>query len=241
MIVNKDNKSVDIETRDWNYIMPAYVRSYMFYLQNESPEKIVFPMFRTVRHPVTGDDIPVEWVPEDSPIAIIIMEEGGIVKEATETEIALADEKDDEIANLRKQIADLEVVATPTPEDLLRQQEEDAISSEPEPEFSSVPEDEVTEGLTKEEQNYEAARADQHESPARAAFKDVPDREPKQPDTVIPPGSQLDGMGKRDKGDQRRVARDLQVEADIDESKEKLFDKTLERDAEGKPVVKSEE
>lgn len=210
MIVNKDNKSVDIEQRDWNYVMTAYVRNYLFVAKNESPEKIVFPMFRTVKHPFTGVDIPVEWMPEDSPVAVDIKEEGSTVEEATEAEIVAVDKKDKEVAKLKEQITEPEeqvATVTPAPEDLIRQQEE------------SVPEPEP-------------------ESPARAAFKDVPDREPKTPDVVIPPGSQLDNMSKRDKADQRRIARDLAEQPDIDEEKEKPFDKAVERDEKGEPVVK---
>lgn len=77
MIVNKDNNSVDIEDRDWDAIMPAYVAGYMFHSRNVPPQSIVFPMFRVVKF--RGLEIPVQWVEPESAIAISIKEDGKVV------------------------------------------------------------------------------------------------------------------------------------------------------------------
>ena len=54
MRINQENKSLDMEARDLNYILPAYVRSYLFYSKNEMPAKIIFPMLASVN--VLGAD-----------------------------------------------------------------------------------------------------------------------------------------------------------------------------------------
>jgi len=210
MIINIDQKQMQMEQRDVNYILPAYIRNYLFQSKNIDPEEIVFPMFSSVPHPrKVGVTIPIRWVPEISPEAMEISVDGASVAEATEEEIAVKDEQDD-----------------------MRKETKAGLGLEP------VPEADVTDGLTEEEQAYEAARADltpapEEVSPARAAFADVAKEEPKaepQPTTreikgppsgpILPPGTPLDNMAPRDRGDQTRVAKDLRPEPDIDESKE---------------------
>ena len=206
MRVNQENKSVDMEVRDINYILPAYVRSYMFYSKNEMPEKIVFPMFPSVL--VQGKEIPIEYVAPDSPMAVEIKEDGKEVAEVTPEQEATLDEKDDRIKELKEE------VLTPTPEDLIRQNEEtiqqledetaDAklevdtdIPEEVSPARAAFAEQEesgtgataeeelgvLPEGLTEEEEQYEAARADQPaESESVPPTTPPPaDRQPKQP------------------------------------------------------------
>ena len=102
MRINTENKSMDIEVRDWNYIMSAYVRSYMFYAKNKAPERVIMPMFQTVKNLSTGEDIPVEYVPDISAIATEITEDGSNVKEATEEQIAVKDKVDDTIKEIKK-------------------------------------------------------------------------------------------------------------------------------------------
>ena len=109
MRINQQNKSLDIETRDINYILPAYVRSYLFYSHNEDPEKIVFPMFQSVPHPSkTGVMIPIEWVPMLDPAAIDIVKDGDNVAEVTPEQEAAIDEKDGEIIRLKEELERLQ-------------------------------------------------------------------------------------------------------------------------------------
>jgi len=101
MQVNIENKSADMELRDWNYIMTQYIMNYLFFSKNEDPEKIVFPMFKEVKHPRKDVMIPVEWVAVDSPIATSISEDGSEVHEATPEEIAAADTRDDMVKAMK--------------------------------------------------------------------------------------------------------------------------------------------
>ena len=103
MRINQENKSMDIESRDINYILPAYVRSYQFHMKNELPTKIIFPMFVSVK--AGGVDIPIEWVPPLEPIATEIAKDGNNVAEVTEEQEAALDEKDAEIARLKAELA----------------------------------------------------------------------------------------------------------------------------------------
>ena len=169
MRINLENKSMDMELRDWNYLMSAYLRSYLFHSSNVIPEKIIFPMFRQVKHPREDTFIPVEYVPDDSPIAIEVIGDGSNVPEATEEQIAEADRKDEEIGALKAEIKRL-------------------TEGGPEEPIQTKP---VT-----------------------------PVRPPKQPDHPLPAGTPLDDMGPRDRGDQKRIAKDLAEQPDIDEEKE---------------------
>lgn len=255
MRINEENKSIDIEVRDINYILPAYVRSYQFYSKNEMPTKIVFPMFPSVR---VGDiEIPIEYISPLDPVAAEIAEDGKSVAEVTPEQEAILDEKDEENKRLR---AEVESLTTN------EQGGEEGGTQIPEPEFVAVPEDEKVEGLTPEEESYELAKADltpapedlirqQEEaalpdesvSPAKAAFAEpdkpaVPaidhDRIPKQPPGGdIGPGLGLSDMHARDRRDQVQTARDLIEEPAIDESEEKDFDKEVKRDGQGRPVI----
>jgi len=68
----KMTESMIIEKRDLDFILSAYLRSYLFYNQNESPEKITIPMINEVRNFRDGKLIPVEFVeymPEASTVA----------------------------------------------------------------------------------------------------------------------------------------------------------------------------
>ena len=231
MRINSENKSMDMESRDINYILPAYVRSYLFHSKNEMPEKIIFPMFQSVK--VDDKVIPIEYVPPLDEVATEIANDGSNVAEVTSAQEATLDEKDEEIKRLKAQVSTLETTGEaqelvedikengmtiiPAPEDLIRQQEESAIPEEPEP-----------------------------ASKAKAAFKvdpdpthqPAPDRKPTQtPGGDIGPGAGLSDMGPRGRQDQVRTARDLLDEPDIDETKEKDFDQEVSRGDDGKPVV----
>ncbi|GAH64781.1 unnamed protein product [marine sediment metagenome] len=103
MRINAESKSVDMEARDINYILPAYVRSYLFYSKNELPEKIIFPMFPSVI--VQGKEITIEYVPPLDQLAVEIAQDGSNIAEVTPAQEAVLDEKDEEIKKLK---ADLE-------------------------------------------------------------------------------------------------------------------------------------
>ena len=124
MRINSDNKTMDIEARDINYILPTYVRSYQFYSKNELPTKIIFPMFVSVK--AAGVDIPIEWVPPLDPVAVEIGKDGSNVAEVTEEQEAALDKKDAEIKRLRAEVEELakNQPLKPAPEDLVRQEQE---------------------------------------------------------------------------------------------------------------------
>mgnify|MGYP001606998727 CR=1 FL=1 len=112
MRINRENKSMDIEVRDWDYILSAYLRSYRFHNNNQNPEKIVFPMF------TKAEGIPVEWLPEISPVITEIIQDGSNVLEATEEQIKTKDEIEDELKKLRKQVWEKAGVADARPKPL---------------------------------------------------------------------------------------------------------------------------
>ena len=242
MRVNKENKSVDMEARDINYILPAYVRSYLFYNQNELPEKIIFPMFPSVK--AGGKDIPIEYVPPMDEIATEIAEDGKDIAEITEEEVAVLDEKDEEIKRLKAEVEALTANG--------RREEGRGSGEDLGFEDSTTTPEEAARGAKEQgiDADYEAAKADQPESPARAAFAGAeegkpepatelpPDRIPKQPPGGdIGPGVGPSDMQPRQRGDQTRTQRDLIDEPEIDEKEEKEFDQTVSRSDKGEPVV----
>lgn len=170
MRCNVEHKTMDMEARDINYILPAYIRQYLYASQNEDPTEIIFPMFPSVPHPYKpGVVIPVKYVGMDEPIVKQIVEDG---KNIPETPVAKDPEGPDD--------------GDPLP------------------------------GPTGEEEKKEETI-----SPAKAAIlKQQGERKPKQP-----PGGDIgtghaDGLGSRDVGFDRKLAKDLRPEAQVDESKE---------------------
>lgn len=95
MRINLENKSLDIESRDWNYIMSAYIRSYTFHSKNQRPEKIVFPMFQS------AEGVPVEWLPEISPVVTEIKQDGSNVPEVTPEQEAAKDQVEDTLIEIK--------------------------------------------------------------------------------------------------------------------------------------------
>ena len=186
MIINNSEKQVLMERRDIDYILPQYIRSYLYYTKNQDPEEIVCPMFHSVRHPLKPTVmVPIRWVPELDILAQEIEADGSSVPEATEAQVAKADEKDEVIRQLREEIANL--LGTP--------------SDHPE----IIP-------------------------PAPSA-----ERLPRQPEH--PASGSPDEMHPRIKDDLKQTKADLRPEADIDESKQKPYDKRVKRGAGGEPVV----
>ena len=232
MIANVKNKSMDMEVRDINVFLPAYIRSYLYVSKNESPDKIIFPMFPTVPHPYDASKrIPVEYYPMDSPVVAEIAEDGKDVKEATKAELDAKDAQEDRIKELTAKVKELEATTDGRGGGVGTEKEEDTVTLplvSPQDAEYVVSVDPAVENKLKP-------------IPAKATTKPglAPAREPKQPDVVVKPGEgNLDGMGSRDRRDQGRVAKDIRPEPDVDEEKEVPFDKETGRDEKGKPTVK---
>ncbi|KKN72660.1 hypothetical protein LCGC14_0409020 [marine sediment metagenome] len=237
MIVDDKHKQMLMEVRDINYILPAYVKSYLFVAKNEMPGKIIFPMFPSVT--VNGTVIPIEYVPPLEQIAVEIGKDGADVAEVTVAQEAALDEKDDRIQNLEKQLADLTSTERGGEDGLGSTEEHPEALQEESSEPTLAPED-----LLRQEQESEA-----EVSPARQAFSEpivepsapVPhDRVPKQPPGGdLGPGSPLSDMGQRDSRDSIRTKQDLAETggSEGDEEKEKEYEKTITRDDKGNPVV----
>ncbi len=251
MRINSENNTMDMEARDIDYILPAYIRSYLYYNKNKMPDKIIFPMFASVE--ITGDDrqmykVPIEWVPEISPAAQDISKDGADVAEVTPAQEAKMDEKDEEIKRLKGELEAATLAVTLTG----RGGEE--VGGTEKPEYSA----DLDKNAPQVDENYDAALADvglggKDVSPspnvpaARKAFaepepKKKPTstkspREPKQPPGGdIGAGQPLSGMHPRGRDDQKRTARDLLDEPEI-KGEEKEFDKDVTRGEDGKPVV----
>jgi len=82
MIIDDKNKQILMETRDINFIIPQYIRQYLFVMRNEDPIKIVFPKFLSAPHPhKPGVKIPIEYIDIDTPLAAEITKNGSNVPE----------------------------------------------------------------------------------------------------------------------------------------------------------------
>lgn len=217
MRINEEQQTMDMEARDVNYILPAYVRSYLFYTRNTDPKEIVFPMFESIPHPhKKGVSIPIRWVPPLGPEAIEIAQDGGNVPEATEEQIAEADTKDEEIKRLKAKLAQYE------PE---LQGEEGLPAVDEKPEEPEVAPEEL--------------------EPKEPAFTigdnpPPPDRVPKQPDH--PASGSPDDMGSRDARADKQIKKDLKLgEDEPDGSKEKhVKGKKMSKDESGNIKVEDE-
>jgi len=223
MRVNQENKSVDIERRDVNYILPAYVRLYLFQSQNQDPEKIVFPMYRSVPHPTKpGVEIPIEYIPDDSPVAVEIKEDGQNIPEPSVESEAKADEKEKDYNATKEKIAEMEAEIAKARKDEVAELE---------------PPDQGLSDKDLEAQNLSPARAalaeqrkaaeSKPEKPESAIAGESPDQPTaerlatlKTPSIVLPPGTPTDYGGSRDKKDERRIAKDLAPSVDINEDEE---------------------
>ncbi len=207
MIVNEQNKSMDIESRDINYLLSAYLRMYLFQTRNVDPEKIIFPMFRSVPHPFKkGMQIPVEYVPDDSPVALTIKEEGSNVPETTPLSEATADAKEKEYQHMKKRIAELEAEVTST---LLGEHPAEVI--------------EVHNDSAKDKDTAISGVDEAHQpSPSRLAKIKVAGN-------PAPTGSPTDYGSKRDPADARRIAQDLLPEKEINEEDEKPGNDIVDR------------
>lgn len=106
MRVDNERGSLDIERRDITYILPAYIRLYLFQTRNVEPKVITIPMFSSIAH--NGKVYPIEYVPEDSPIALEIQQDGEDIPEPTPESEAVADEKEKTYDELQTQVKELE-------------------------------------------------------------------------------------------------------------------------------------
>ena len=106
MIINESAGRMEIEERDINYILQSYIRMYQFQTKNKLPFAITFPMFGSVPISATAR-IPIEWVPEISPVAAAIKEDGSNVPLPTEASIAEADKKEKDYNAKKEQLAKL--------------------------------------------------------------------------------------------------------------------------------------
>lgn len=247
MRINDKNQMLEMEGRDWNYIMPAYLRSYLFYTKNVPPVEVVFPMFKTVKY---GEMvIPVRWVEPDSVEAIATATDTSNVAEATEAEIAQKDiEEKPPIVEQLKEITKEASTLVPTPEDLLRQQQEAAQQTAPKEVSAAraafaeeVPTSAEIEGEPESPPTEQPVAPPAPDTPISEATQPAtqppqptaqptelgtngkplsPDRPPKLPPVVIPPGQPLDDMHARDRANQARIAKDLRPEPEVDEGKE---------------------
>lgn len=106
MRINLDKKTVDIEIRDINFILQAFVRSYLFGSRNEDPAEIVFPMYSAIPHPTKpGVMVPVKWIAPTDQVATEIIENGQDVPEVTPEEEVVLDAKDDLAKEVKEQVA----------------------------------------------------------------------------------------------------------------------------------------
>lgn len=185
MLPDLDNREMQMELRDWSYLMTAYVRQYLYLSKNQDPAKVVFIKFPTVQHPYKPEvKIPVEYIEFDSEQAKAIMYDGSIVPVATEADIEKAEQTEDRVVELKSKLAELEkeladieaatTTVTPAPEDLLRQQQED--NPPPEAMGTTAPSeaDDLPPGVA--EPGHEIATQEEVEesiSPARAAYADI--------------------------------------------------------------------
>ena len=146
MRANTENKSMDMEVRDINVFLPAYIRSYLFISKNESPDKIIFPMFPTVPHPYDPSKrIPVEYYPMDSPVVADIIEDGQDVKEATEAELDAKDAQEDRIKELTAKVKELEASTIDGREGVVGKEE--AVAIEPLSELTAGQVDKLAEAM----------------------------------------------------------------------------------------------
>src|SRR3990167_6836634 len=207
MIIDNVNKQIQMEARDINYILPPYIRQYLFYMKNEDHIEIIFPTFNSVPHPTkAGVRVTIRYVPELSEIAVSIARDGSSVKEIAPEAEAVLDAKDEEIKKLKEQLA----VLSP-------RTGSDDTSTPPNP----------TPSISQAHTNAEITGQDL----ANLV------RMPRQHEHLAPPGEPLDNMHQRSNTDLRMAKADMLDGPEIDEDKQKPFDKEEKRDDEGRPIV----
>ncbi len=106
MRVNEQNKSMDIELREINFIMDALTTQYLYLNKNQKPEVIIFPMYKEAK--TRYGNIPIQFVPDMSEIAQDIIRDGKDIAEVTPAQEAVIDKKDEEIKVLREELERLQ-------------------------------------------------------------------------------------------------------------------------------------
>lgn len=80
MRINLAKESMDMERRDFDFLLSAYMRSYLLESKSKAPKEVVFPLFQSVPHPYDeGIVIPVRYVKPGSAEAVDIEEDGSNV------------------------------------------------------------------------------------------------------------------------------------------------------------------
>lgn len=207
MRINLPHKSIDMEVRDINYVLGAFIRSYLFASKNEDPEKIVFPMYPVVPHPNKPNVlIPIEYIPSTDQFVAELIKDGSNIPEVTPAEEAAIDYLDKKAEEIIKN-ATTEV------------KQEEVLDDKDE---------EIKRLKTQVSSLLAATSKNKPEviSPARAAMNrlekkgDSVDRIPK-----MPPGGDIgaghpDNLGSRDIKLTRQIVGDLKDEPEVDEGKE---------------------
>ena len=98
MRINRDNNSMDIEPRDLNFIIDNYLINYMFHNKNKPPKRVTIPMYPVAK--TRYGNIPIEFVPDISEIAVDIIEDGKDIEEITPSAA-------DELANVDAEIEEI--------------------------------------------------------------------------------------------------------------------------------------
>ena len=209
MRANTENKSMDMEVRDINYILPHYIAQYLYESKNEDPDKIIFPMFLSVPHPrKPGVLIPIEYIPITDPAAVEIAEDGKDVPEVTPEQEAALDTQDEAAKELKEQVSGIPA--------------SHEVEGTPEEQVAEIKEIEKIGTVVKDAKQEKPVEL-QGISPAKASMeqlKKTTDRAPK-----MPPGGDIgtghaDGLGSRNTRLDKKIASDLKEEPAVDEDKE---------------------
>lgn len=235
MRINDTDKQMEMEERDINYILPAYVRSYLFYTKNQMPDRIIFPMFPSVK--IGDTEIPIEYLYPTDPVVVEIAVDGSNVEEVTEEHEAEIDAKDEEIKRLKSELEQLQSATSMEREEvgLLPSKEGEVLQVTAKVEEPLV----KPKTISKAKAAFATAAREYIETAIPYADKAFSDRQPK-----LPPGGDI-GAGQplsdthaRDTRAEKHMKRDLAEEPDINEKEEKEFGKDIARDEQGRPVVK---
>ena len=206
MRINTDHNSMDMEARDTNYWLQAYMISYLLVSKNTDPVKIVIPMFPSVPHPrKPGVQIAIEWIEPDSPVAAEIAKDGANIPETVVEEV-----KEDEDT---RSVIEPEVVPG------LEVKPKDEPTTE---ELS--PAKKALDNLKKEQPPLAEqfkAKDEAIKEASQVIKKSVEERKPK-----MPPGGDIgsghpDNLGSKDAGFDRKVANYIKPDKPVDESEEK--------------------
>lgn len=149
MRINLVTKSMDMEERDFIYMLGSYTRTYLMGSKNEDPVEILFPMFRSIPHPTKkGVTIPVHYVPAMSPEALDIANDGKDIPITTQVDEVKADEKDKILGETVQVVKELQKIynvdtGQPPAQRIPRQPEHPAVGS-PDNMGSRIADDNVT-------------------------------------------------------------------------------------------------